>query len=204
MTGAVEVAPVTQQSSPVGVQAAELNEVGVVLVLFVHAFQVTVVPLTALIAATSAVVPTSPMPMQNVVLLHAIWLSEAHVEVELNAVQVVPGAAEPVLEMTVAVVAELVPRTKQIGCAVVLGHTIWVSDVTVGVVSLVQVTVDPEMVAVSSTPFDEVPDPMARQAGVVAPVGQTMLVSCDTPDGRVLLLHEVPLVETAAAPPEEL
>jgi hypothetical protein len=203
MTDALDVAPVAQQSSPVGVHATELNEVGVVPVLFVHAFHVTVVPLIALIAVTSAVVPTVPMPMQNVVLLHAIWLSELQVEVELKAVQVIP-VDDPVLEMIVAVVDELAPNTKQIGLAVVLGHTIWVREVTVGVVSLVQVTVDPEMVAVSKTPFEEVPDPMARHAGVVAPVGQTMLVSCETPAGKVLFVHVVPLVDTAAAPPDEL
>jgi hypothetical protein len=106
--------------------------------------------------------------------------------------------------MIVAVVEEAVPTTKQTGCAVVLGHTIWVKAVTVGVVSLVQVTVDPEMVAVSKTPFDEVPEPMAMHAGVVAPVGHTMLVSADTPLGSVLFVHVVPLVDTAAAPPDEL
>ena len=114
-----------------------------------------------------------------------------------------PGDAEPVLEKIVAPV-DVVPMTKQIGWAVALGQTIWVSDVVDGIVSLVQVTVEPEMVAVSTTPFDELPEPMAMQAGVVAPVGHTMLVSCDTPVGRVLVVQVVPLVETAAAPPDEL
>jgi hypothetical protein len=204
MIEAVEVAPVAQQSSPVGVQATELNEVGVVPVLLVQAVHVTVVPVMWLIAVISAVVPTVPMAMQNVVLLQAIWVSALHVADELKAVQVVPGDAEPVLEMIVATLDEVVPKTKQIGCAVALGHTIWVKAVTVGVVSLVQVTVDPEMVALSKTPFEEVPDPMATQAGVVAPFGHTMLVNCDTPAGRVLFVHVVPLVDTAAAPPDEL
>jgi hypothetical protein len=106
--------------------------------------------------------------------------------------------------MIVAAAEEVVPMTKQIGCAVVLGHTIWVKAVTVRVVSLVQVTVDPEIVAVSKTPFDEVPEPMATHAGVVAPEGHTMLVSSDTPVGSALFVHVVPLVDTAAAPPDEL
>ena len=203
MIEAVEVAPVAQQSSPVGVQATELNEVGVVPVLLVQAVHVTVVPVIWLIAVISAVAPTLPMAMQNVVLLQVIWVSALHVADELKGVQVVPDP-EPGLEMIVATLDEVVPKTKQIGCAVALGHTIWVKAVTVGVVSLVQVTVDPEMVALSKTPFEEVPDPMATQAGVVAAAGHTMLVNCDTPAGRVLFVHVVPLMDTAAAPPDEL
>lgn len=73
-----------------------------------------------------------------------------------------------------------------------------------GMVSLVHVAVEPEIVAVRSTPFEDVPSPMARQAGVVALVGHTMLVRYETPAGSVLVAHDVPLVEIAAAPPEPL
>ena len=121
----------------------------------------------------------------------------------MNAVQVVPGDAEPVFEMIVAPVA-VVPMTKQMGCAVALGQTIWVSDLVAGIVSNVHVTVEPEIVPVSTTPLDEVPQPMAIQAGVVALVGHAMLVSCETPAGSVLVVQLVPSVETAAAPPDEL
>jgi hypothetical protein len=70
-------------------------------------------------------------------------------------------------------------------------------------VSFVHVAVDPEMVAVRRTPAVALL-PIAMHAGVVALVGQTMLVSCVTPDGRVVVFHVVPLVDIAAAAPDEL
>jgi len=76
--------------------------------------------------------------------------------------------------------------------------------VVLGMVSLVQVAVDPEMVAVRRTPSELVPEPMARQAGVVALVGHTIWVSWETPLGNELFAQVVPFVEIAAAPPEEL
>ena len=70
-------------------------------------------------------------------------------------------------------------------------------------VSFVQVAVDPEMVALRTTPAVELL-PIAMHAGVVALVGQTMLVSWVTPAGSVEVFHVVPLVDIAAAAPDEL
>jgi len=176
--------------------------------LALNGFQVTVVPLTEVIVTTTGtrLELTVPVPIaaQNVVvpqvsdaivlMVTPLWVNEVHV---------VPGDAEPVFEKIVAPL-EVVPLTKQIGCVEELGQTIWESPVVVGMVSLVQVTVDPEIVAVNRTPFDEVPAPMAMQAGVVALVGHTMEVSWETPEGSALFDHVVPLVDVAAAPPEEL
>jgi hypothetical protein len=200
--------PLAQQKKPDVVQAIEVN-VLIVNPLAVKDFQVTVLPLTLVIEAING--PTEPAPilpvpmaMQKVVLLQTIEENVlAVMPVWVKAVHVVPGADDPVLEKMVTA-AEVVPMTKQIGRAVALGHTMLVSAVVAGIVSLVQVAVEPEIVAVRRTPFDDVPDPMAMQAGVVAPVGHTMLVSCDTPAGSGLFDQVVPLVDTAAAPPDEL
>jgi hypothetical protein len=98
----------------------------------------------------------------------------------------------------------VVALTKQVGVAVALGHTIWETAVGAAV-SWVQVAVDPEMVALSITPLDDVA-PRAKHAGVVADVGQTMEVSCKTPEIEPSdeVDHVVPLVVMAAAAPEEL
>jgi len=199
--------PLAQQKLPEVVQAIEVK-VLMVNPLAVKGFHVTVVPLMLVIEMTTGTrleltVPV-PMAMQNEVLLQtreAIVLIVTPLWV--NAVQVVPGADDPVLEKMVDP-PEVTPLTKQTGWAELLGQTIWERLVVAGMVSLVHVAVDPEMVAVSSTPFDEVPDPIARHAGVVALGGQTIEVSWETPGGRALFAQLVPFVDNAAAPPEEL
>jgi hypothetical protein len=95
----------------------------------------------------------------------------------------------------------VVAITKQTGWDDELGHTIWFNELLFGMLSVVQVTLDPDTVAVSRTP-PEPPEPMTTHAGVVAPDGHTMSSSWETPEGRLLFDHEVPLVVTAAAPPD--
>lgn len=173
-----------------------------------NGFQVTVVPLTLVIviATGTRLELTVPVPTatQNVVLLQVICTMVLIVmPLWVKAVQVVPGDEDPVFEKIVDPL-EVVPVTKQSGCAVELGHTRLVSAVVEGMVSFVQVAVDPEIVAVRSTPVDVVLSPIAMHAGVVALFGQSISVSCETPAGSVLLVQVVPFVDTAAAPPDEL
>jgi hypothetical protein len=198
--------PPAQQKKPDEVQAMEVK-VLMVKPLGVNGFHVTTLPLTFVIEMTrgTTVVGSLPVPIatQKVVLLHTTDVMVLIVmPVWVKAVHVVPGADDPVLEKIVAPVA-VVPEMKQIGCAVALRQTIWLSTVVVGIVSFVQVAVDPEMVALRTTPAVELL-PIAMHAGVVALVGQTMLVSWVTPAGSVEVFHVVPLVDIAAAAPDEL
>lgn len=189
---------------PVVVHAIPVNAVGV-KPLAVYGCQV--VPFEREMISGTTVEGSLPVPMaQHAVLaLHTIEVRVLVVmPLWVKAVHVVPGEADPVLAMIVAAVADVVPMAKQTGCAETLGHTSSVRAVTAGVVSFVQVAVEPEIVAVSSTPLDVVPEPMAMQLNVVADVGQSMSVSADTPAGSGLLVHVVPFVDTAAAPPLEL
>lgn len=207
-----DVVPVAQQLAAAVAQAIAVKEVGVVPLLLVYAVHVPlescrisgVVVVWQDQGQVPEVVWLTPIAAQKEVLSQAIWVRLVTVtpDCSVQDVHVVPGDDDPLLEKMVAP-EEVVPITKHTGWAELLGHTIWESAVVLGMVSFVQVTVDPEMVAVSSTPLDEVPAPMAMQAGVVALFGHTMSVSWETPDGRELLVHVVPFVETAAAPAEE-
>ena len=196
--------PPAQQKSPEVVHA-RVVKVLIVNPLALYGFQVTVVPLTLVIEMISGLVVelTVPVPiaMQNVDELHTREVSVFMViPLCVNAFQVV---VDPVLEMIVAAL-DVVPIAKQTGVLEVLGQVISVRPaIPDGNVSLVQVTVEPETTAVRTTAPEDF-DPIATQLNVVPPVGQTMLVSCVTPEGSELLDQEVPLVETAAAPPDEL
>jgi hypothetical protein len=199
--------PPAQQKKPDEVHAMDVK---VLMVkpppLAVNGFQVTTVPLTFEMEMIRGTTVTGSLPvpiaMQKVVLLHTTDVMVLIVmPVWVKAVHVVP-ANDPVLEKIVAPVA-VVPEMKQIGCAVALGQTIWLSAVVAGMVSFVHVAVDPAIVAVRTMPA-VVLLPIAMHAGVVALVGQTMLVSCVTPAGRVVVFHVVPLVDIAAAAPAEL